>query len=487
MGVDGAGGAELDVAGPDLPGVDLPPTGERVGVADPGPASLPSLVRSWWWSLPLVLLGISLRIIAVLGVRLYRYFDSAEYEKLDFSGRWRRPWATPLLYKILPDDGAVVVLAQAFIGALCWIVLAFAVAALFRRRSIQVASALTVVALGCTAPITNWDSTMLSEPLALSLTVLVVAAWLNLVRRPTVPAAFGVLLATFPWLFVRQSLMPPAWLAFAFVAVAVVVMAVRRSSRAVVLPYAVVTVGLLVSCVLATISYSRNTEILHHNITTVVVDRVVPHEDVLDWFEAQGMPLPANGKLAFESFDKDPVFQAWVAESGSSVYARFLLDHPWYAVSKPIPDFLGANRSWLELPPFTEPKAQPVSMLASADPYGSSRSVLPGPVEEILFQGGAVGSLVFALVVVSGWALVRFRSLDERSLVPVATVALSVVALYAAWHGATAELPRLGLPAAVAIRVAVIVLVGLLVEVELDRRPQQPAPHRSSPTSGGTA
>lgn len=438
--------------------------------ADRSSKSLLTLVREWRWAVPAALIGLSLRLLAVVGIRLFRYYDSAEYEKLDFSGRWRRPWATPLLYEILPDDGTAIVLAQALIGAVCWIVLAFAVAALFRRAWTQVIAAGAVIALGSTAPITNWDTTMLSEPLALSLTVLVVAAWLDLVRRPTVAGGLAVVVATFPWMFVRQSLMPTAWLTFAFAALAASVLLARRRRVRVVLPYAVAAAGLLVSCVLATVSYGRNTEILHHNITTIVASRVAPNPNMTEWFVDHGMPVPENGQLDLVSLDEDPTFQAWVADSGASVYARFLLDHPWYSISKPVPEFLGANRSWLEVPPFSDPKAQPVSMISPADPYGSSRNVVPGPIEDVLFRGGATGSILFALLVVPGWMVLRRRHLDERAFVPVATVFLSVVSLYAAWHGAAAEMTRLGLPAAVAIRVALVVLVGLLVEVELDRR-----------------
>ena len=440
---------------------------------------LSTLVRGWRWALPLAVAGVLLRLVAVAGIHLYRYFDSGEYETLDFSGRSRRPWTTPLLYDLLPDDDGSVVAAQALIGAVSWLVLAFALAALFRRRSVQVGVAVATVALGCTSVVTNWDATMLSEPMALSRTVLVSAAWTDFVRRPTELGALWVVVATVPWMFVRQSLMPTAWLTLLLAAGALVGLLVKKADRKAVTPLALVVVGLLLGCTWATISYGRNTEILHHNITAIVADRIAPDDDLRTWFVDEGMPLPADGRLDFGGFDQDAAFQAWVEESGTSTYARFLAAHPWYTVTEPLEDFVGANRSYQEVPPFSDPQAPPVTMLAPAEPYGSSRDVLPGPTEDVLLRGGAVGTLLTALVVVTGWAILRRRDIDRRWIVPLATIVLATASLYAAWHGASTELPRLGLPAAVALRIALIVLIGLLAEGELDRRDRGPAYPRS--------
>lgn len=433
--------------------------------------ALGALVRGWGWAIPLAVAGIVLRLVAVAGIHLYRYFDSAEYETLDFSGRWRRPWTTPLLYEVLPEDDTSIVVAQALIGAVSWLVLAFAAAALFRRRWVQLGVAGSIVALGCTASVTNWDTTMLSEPMALSLTVLVIAAWTNFLRRPTDLGAVAIVAATVPWMFVRQSLMPTAWLITIAAAIGVGVALVRRRDRRAATPLVLASAGLLVGCVWATISYGRNQEILHHNLTAVTADRIAPDVDRLAWFVDQGMPLPEDGRLTYGGFDEDPAFQRWVASSGTSTYARFLATHPWYALTEPLDDFVGANRSYQELPPHAEVASPPVAMLAPAEPYGGSRHVIPDPVEDLLLRGGSVGTILSALLAVVGWTAWRWRRIDRRWTIPIATAVLAASALYAAWHGASTELSRLGLPAAVALRIALILAFGLLIEGELDGRP----------------
>ena len=437
---------------------------------DGAPQSLGALVRSWPWAMPLVLGAVIARLVAVAGIHLYRYFDSAEYEKLDFSGRWRRPWTTPLLYQLLPDSDAAVVAGQALIGAFAWVVLAFAVAALFQRRNVRVTVAVLALATGCTAVVTNWDTTMLSEPMAISLTVLVLAAWTDFVRRPTTVGAIAIVAASIPWMFVRQSLMPTAWMTVLFALAMTLGALSRHRSAGAAVPQIALVAGLAVGCVWATVSYSRNQEIIHHNITAIVTDRIAPKPGARKWFVDRGMPMPVNGRTDFLAFDQDVAFQRWVAKSGNSTYLKFLATSPWYSVTAPLADFVGANRSFREVPPFADPKAPPVTMLASAEPYGSSRTVLPGPLEDVLLRGGAVGSVLCGLVVAAGWTFARREDADGRWAVPAATVVLAALSLYAAWHGASTELPRLGLPGAVALRIAVVTVLGLLVEVELNRR-----------------
>ena len=66
-----------------------------------------------------------------------------------------------------PED-AITAKAVRWAAYLVPIPLALAAAAWFRTWSLQVVVAVTVVALGCTTSITNWDAAKLSESLALS-------------------------------------------------------------------------------------------------------------------------------------------------------------------------------------------------------------------------------------------------------------------------------------------------------------------------------
>ncbi len=147
-----------------------------------------------------------------------------------------------------------------------------------------------------------------------------------------------------------------------------------------------------------------------------------------------------------------------------ATYARFLLTHPWYTLTAPLPEMVSVRRS------YGDPVEPKVTMLSPADGYGTARPVIPEPVEQVLFDPGATGTILTALVGVLGWAAVRRRWADRRWAVPLATVAISLASLVVGWHGATPELPRLAIVSAIALRIGLIVLAGFLAEAELGHR-----------------
>lgn len=426
-----------------------------------------ALARSWRWTGWLVGGLVLARVVAVIGLRPYLYVDSGEYAVVDFSGRWRRPWATPLLYDLLPGDHRWEVVGQAVVGGIAWSVLALVAGAWFRDRRVRVAVVGAIALLGLTTSVTNWDTAILSESLALSLTALLAAAWLELARRPTLIAAGAVLVATVPWLFVRQSLLPAAWLV---VLAAVVAAAVALRHRARWRPLAAVAAGLLVLTLLATGSYGRNQEVVQTNLTVVVANRIATDPDRLAWFVDHGMPLPASGATDVGALTDDPAFSRWVAGDGRSTYARFLATHPWYTFTEPLDDLVGVRRS------YGDPPAPKPVMLSPAEGYGSARAVIPEPIEQLLFDPGHTGTVLSVLGVVGAWSIVARRDRDRRWAVSLGLVAVSVASLVGGWHGATPELDRLAIVGAVALRLGLLLQLGLLVDATLARRATSPAP-----------
>lgn len=457
--------------------------------AEPGPApapvapagpppdarSLTSLVLRWWWAPALLAVVLGARLVAVAGLRPYVYVDSGEYATLDFSGRWRRPWATPLLYASVGRNARHEVWAQATVGAICWTLLGLSIAAWFRDRTVRIVVVAAVCLLGLTTSITNWDTAVLSESLALSLTALLLAGWLALARRPSVTGAVLLAAATVPWLFVRQSLLPTAALVVVAAAVAAVV-TWRRGGRW--RPLAGLALVLLVLTGVAAGSYSRNQEIVTTNLTVIVANRIAPAPDRLAWFVDHGMPIPGGGNWDPNAMEQDQDFGPWVRSEGRSTYARFLLTHPWYTLTAPLPDMVSVRRS------YGDPVEPKVTMLSPADGYGSARPVIPEPVGRWLFEPGATGTILTVLVAVLGWAALRWRWADRRWAVPLATIAISLASLVIGWHGATPELPRLAIVSAVALRIGLIVLAGFLAEAELAQRR---ARRRAAPAGLGAA
>src|SRR5690606_31441975 len=110
------------------------------------------------------------------------------------------------------------------------------------------------------------------------------------------------------------------------------------------------------------------------------------------------------GQLIFpEPLLDDAAFRDWVRADGNATYARFLLTHPWYALTEPLDDFVADQESWLD-----EPRGDDV-MLASPDPYGSTRQLVPEQLERLVFDPGNSGTVVAGLAAVLVATAYRWR------------------------------------------------------------------------------
>jgi hypothetical protein len=303
---------------------------------------------------------------------------------------------------------------------------------------------------------------MLSESLAVSTTALAAAGLLHAARVPSIRNSLLAAGALLLWVFTRQNHVVLLGLALLSVAVATVVTRMRRHEWD--RPLLALTGGLLVVAGLAAISYGQNTEIRRFNLAMVIGQRVVTDADRLDWFVDAGMPLPdavVPGQAIFpEPLLDDDRFAEWIAEDGNATYTRFLVTHPWYALTTPLEDFVADRPSYADPPRVDE------TMLSTAEAYGSARQVIPEPIDDLVFDPGGTGTVLVAVLAVLGVTAFRWArdGWDERWLVPVLLVVLQWPALTVVWHASTAELGRLALVSAVAVRIGLIAQATLLVD-----------------------
>src|SRR5207248_2470787 len=122
-----------------------------------------------------------LRVVAVRSTPLV-YFDSGDYRHVDLFGGGRRPFTVPLAFWFMPSDGWRVV-EQAAISGVSFLVFAFVAYRWLDQRWVSLGAMATILALGLTTQVTNWDSAILSDSITISLTVLLVAAWVSLYKE----------------------------------------------------------------------------------------------------------------------------------------------------------------------------------------------------------------------------------------------------------------------------------------------------------------
>jgi hypothetical protein len=413
-----------------------------------------------------------LRIAAVVGERPIIWADSPGYETVDFTGKHLRPWVAPVLFHLVHDAAARVVI-QAAISAVCWGLLALEIAFVARDTRVRWGLLLGVLGLALTTAVTSWDTTVLSESLALSFTALLLVALLRWREAPGLRTVGFVLVTWVLWIWTRQAHLLLGIMGVATLA-AIVLWPVlrRRSLSADVLRRSsiVLVVGLAAITSVAAWTYSRNTQVVHQNLNDVIGVRFLSDEDRVDWLVDHGMPRPGDD-AARERIKR------WVATDGTGVYARYLLTHPWDTVTDPL-EALVSDR-----PPFGDPERGDEVMLAGSDRYGVSREVLPGPIEDLLFHPGEAGNVLIAFAVAIAGTLWAWRrdGADGRWAVPLVVLGLQVPALLLVWHSSTTELGRLAMPSALVVRLVLILQLGLLVEAWIRRSGSALAPPDGGP------
>lgn len=398
-----------------------------------------------------------LRVISERSTPLV-YFDSGEYRHLHFFGG-RRPFTVPMLFALVPSD-ALKIVEQAAISVAAWVTLALVVAAALDDRRLRLASIATILALGLTTQVTNWDTAILSDSIAISLTVFLVAAWIAMYRSPSKWTVGGVLVTTTLWTFARELHVYVT----AVIALVVVIAVLVRRARA---PWRIVAAGLVLIGVLGVMDRRSNQETATENLAGVIGARVLPDHDTREWFVENGMPPMVHLAEGQAHPDKEllaiPEFDTWAGQHGWVVYAEFLATHPSAAIDGPLRELLEERQTFAENPPGR------AVLLSPAEAYGRARPVLPSFVEDVLFDPGRTGALVaLAVATLTACLLVSARGgPDRRRHVPLIVAGASVVYAVAAWHGSVFEPGRHAMPAAIAIRVGLITLLAVVADAAL--------------------
>ena len=103
----------------------------------------------------------------------YDEFDSPQYFSFSFFPSFRTHGIT-LIYSILKDEFLITIF-QAFVGSLVWIYLWMSIIRLFSNRYLQVVFTFLYFVLASSSVVTEHDSTLLSESLAISSTIFLFA------------------------------------------------------------------------------------------------------------------------------------------------------------------------------------------------------------------------------------------------------------------------------------------------------------------------
>lgn len=385
-----------------------------------------------------------------------RHPDSSSYlQGPDFGGGQWRTWVYPLMNALLPYRWVVAV--QAVVSAVAFACLAATVAGQLKAVGLRILAYLVVLVVGFSERIVMWDGMILSESLSLSLTALLIAAFVSWRWLPV--WAWLVLLTA--WLFVRDANL---YLGFVVVA-AVLVVARRRLS-------VVLAGGAVLILAWAVVASQRNHDSERYAVTVNVAYHTMLEPEYLEWFVVHDMPITES--FFFEDFasrnyllQRDDRFQQWVAESGASTYVKFLLQHPSFALGGIERLFVDGglnNEAFVDRPYWTDPLESSAWWTPNGDLARGIPWVIPKDGTYVMLALLAFAAMASLIVVLRG------PGLDRRWTIPSVLLASVVPQTLLAYHGTPWEVGRHGVVITLSLAVSSMWITLLAADQWWSRR-----------------
>jgi hypothetical protein len=415
---------------------------------------------------PFFLGYLGLHALVVAGLVTAEFPDSESYSHLSLTGADVRLPTVPLLYKALTTD-PVRVAGQAVLAAICWWILASVASCMISDRRVRIGLRSVLLMLGLVAPIASWNTVILSESATISLTALLIAAWLRYAQDQRWATAAAAVAATVLWSFTRQT---NVLIGLMLTLAALVAIFVGKGRFGVRLS---VACALIVISTIGLLELHRNRTLSNGAIAYIIHDRVITDRGRTAWFVGQGMPNPRFDPTDIgRPTSQNPAWYAWLYSHGERTYLRFVATHPEYTLIDPLP-FLSGEQASLYHPnravfPSLQPDPTPSILSPNAD-YGRHRDVLPSVVQQFLFDQGQIGALLVLAVLGGGLAWLGWRRFgrDQRLVVPVFVTLSAIPQAYIVWLSggeATHELDRLSITTAVSVRIGLWVLLAVAAD-----------------------
>jgi hypothetical protein len=383
-----------------------------------------------------------LRVLAVVGKSPVSFPDTGTYFTFNLlGGENARLWTIPLVFKAMPSDPARVA-AQVAIGIGCWGALAVETGRALRNPVVARIGAALVLILALTVEVTQWDLTLLSESITVSLMALGVALALWLGRRGGLPVLLAALLgAVVLWAFTRYVSAVSVALLFPLGAGLALWRLPRRTAW-------VTVAALLLTSAWSLYAVSRQDFIWRVNAYQIILQRILPDDEATRYFTDRGLEVTQGLRRASREnlgpntrAFTDPRFQRWLEDEWRRAYASYLLRH-W------------ASTIW-------DPLHETPTWASEDTKYSKPRHVLPRRAENLLWNPGHDTPALLALGggALLLWLLSLLRGPPSPvELVPWVLVLLGIVQAELVWNYAASELGRLFVPPGATLRLGFLLL-----------------------------
>lgn len=225
-----------------------------------------------------------------------------------------------------------------------WLLLAVVVVRSLKNPGLQIIAGLLVLAFGFSPPSAEWSSVLLSEPLSLTLFVIMLAFSIELTSRlakessdvgPWTKVIGGIwVLALVLWVFARDT-NAYILLVFLFALLALLILRKRLtlaglfSQRAL-----IIAIVLLATLFVVNNRTSQQSGRWINPFFNNMLQNVFPYPDRVAFFEIKGMPITdevwalRNSPGNEDGFFEIPELMDWTRKRGTATYMQFLLNYP---------------------------------------------------------------------------------------------------------------------------------------------------------------
>jgi hypothetical protein len=357
-----------------------------------------------------------------------------------------RPWATPLVFKLLGNDPPSIALFQLTLSIVSWGLLAFCVARAVQFSWLKPVAFGFILLFSLSAEIIMWDGVLLPDSISLSFMALLIAGWLELLESWRWHKAALIMLVALFWSFTQDT---NAWIIVLTAGALVIGVATGR------LNHRYLLIAAAFATVFAANDYSANRA--HRWVVAFMNNvglRVLPFAERIEYFAQAGMPVTPTlmgrtGKKAWSddwAFFKDPElegFRQWLYARGKLTYMRFLLSHPAMTIQEPL----------------RHPELLLSSELRNYAPAGFT-PLIHGALSEIVYAKKWALLCIWAGAVAVGLALgLRIWKHNTVFIVPLALILLAYPHGALVWHADPNEIDRHAFRAGVHFRLGLWLLV----------------------------
>jgi hypothetical protein len=381
-----------------------------------------------------------------------------------------RPFGYPLYLKAVRYGFFAATVGQLVVGVLTWLALALVAARATRHPVLRTAVAVTVLAIGASLDVIQWDRAVSSDSLSVSLCVGVLAAALWLRERWTAPRFAVLAVLVFAASAARDS-------NGAFLGVAAVVVLAAILVRALPRRALFVCGALVLAAMLGIVSADagHRWEIPTRDVISV---RLLTSPERTEFLLSRGLPLSTseiraarghcvNAKPMFGCATiKNPRFYAWIHHHGRAAYAALLVHFPATTVAEPMEHLDWSLGTRVRLESQTGERA-PVSQL----------------LETGVFIRNPLALLLSAAVIVISCILVRRRRAGGPYVIAAALILLTYAHLWLVWTGGALEVTRHSLVASVQLRLGLWLGAFWIIDAML--APRRPSEDTSSGRQAG--